>query len=432
MSKKRGSRANGPRFFLQHSIDHLRRLLEVLKEMLDNKTDQINILDVLAFLGRWRKFIFSVVLLCTVTATVISFLLPAKYRSTALIRGSSEGGQNLPSFLASRLSVLGSMANVMPSLGEVPGELYVVLLKSRELSERVIQKFNLRTVYHMEAAPLEDVLLVLAGNTRFDLDAATGTIRVDVQDRIPGRAKEMADFYVDELDKRNRELRSYQAQKERQFVGNRLNEARAQLTLLEDSLHDFQVRTGVLNIQEQVKATIQAAAAIEAQRLTLRTELAMNQHIFGAESPEARYAEMKIASLDSSMKDMGGSNRNETAESSFLLRLQDAPDEGRAYLRLMRDIETQQLLVAFLLQQHEQAKLEEVRNTPTLMRLDSPREATKRIWPRRGLMALIAAGGSLIFSFLLALLMDFMKRARNDPQYPHFERMKELQRSWRA
>jgi uncharacterized protein involved in exopolysaccharide biosynthesis len=357
-------------------------------------------------------------------------VLPPKYRSTAVIRSQESSGAGIGSLIASKLGGLGGLAGLMPKAGEIPEETYVAILKSRWMSERVIDRFDLRTAYKMKGAPTEQVIKALLANTDFRLDDQTFHMFVTADDRDPARAKAMVDFYVDQLDLRNQDLKSGGARKEKEFLGQRLTDEQTRLAALEDSMCRFQLTTGVLSVEEQIKATIQAAATLEAQRLMTATELEMNRRILGNENPETDFLRLKLASIDSAKAALAAKKRPGEG-SDFLLHLEDAPEQGVVYFRLMRDIETQQLLVAYILQQYEQAKIEELRNTPTVMRIDPPVVATKRVWPRRGLMVVLSALGAFVLAVVLAMTIEFVRRA-NDPAHPQHDRLSRLQKAWRS
>ena len=398
--------------------------------MPDDTRHQVNLLDFFAFLLRWRRFIIASVLSVSIAVVVIVLLLPSRYRSTAIVRAQESGGHSIGSLIASKLGSLGGLANLAPSLGEVPEEMYLTILKSRLMSDRVIEHFDLRSVYKIQDTHPEEVVKVLLARTNFELDELSSDITIEVEDRDPKRAREMTEFYVDQLDRRNQELKSLAAHKEREFIGQRLDEERSRLAMLEDSMYRFQVATGVLNVEEQVKATIQAAAVLEAQKIAAETEHEMNFQILGPANPETQFSLLKVASIDSSLQSLMHSNDART--NAFLLGIAEVPSAGLTYLRIMRDIEIQQLLVGYLLQQHEQARIAELRNTPTLMRIDPPVEATRRIWPRRGLMVGIAFFATFIFSSAIALLFEMVTKASLDISHPQHQHLANLRRSWKA
>ncbi|MFZ5433829.1 MAG: GumC family protein [Calditrichota bacterium] len=396
--------------------------------MSENSQHQVNLLDFLAFLIRWRKFLITTVLVVGVAATVIVFVIPQKFRSTAVIRSQASAGPSIGALISSKLGALGGLASQFaPSLGDVPEQTFVSILKSRWMSERVIEHFDLRSVYKMPDATFEELEKALAAHTSFFLDKETFHIVIKVDDRKPERAKAIAEFFIDELDVRNQELQSSSAQKEKEFIGQRLEEERNRLIALEDSFAQFQLSSGIVDPEEQVKATIQAAALLQAERLATQTKLEFNEMMMGKTNPENSYLQLRLASIDSSLESLIRSNRDRVPD--LLLHFDDAPTQGLNYLRLKRDIEVGNLLVGFLLQQYEQAKITELRNTPTVMRLDPPITPSKRVWPRRGLLVIIACSSCLVFAIAIAMVLELLKTAGNDPSHPQYERIQNIRRS---
>ncbi|RPI02150.1 MAG: hypothetical protein EHM64_14495 [Ignavibacteriae bacterium] len=395
--------------------------------MTDHSSPQVNLLDLLTFLLRWRKFILTVVISVTVAVSIIAFLLTPKYRSTAIVKSTERNTQGLGSLVASKLASLGGIGGFTMNIGETPGELHILILQSRWMSERLIQKFNLRAVYKMEDASAEELIKAANSHTRFELDPHTQTVIIKAEDKNPELSYAMTVFLTDELDHRNQELRSEAAKREREFISNRLDVCKHTLAQLEDSLTIFQKQTGMVNPDEQVKATLQAVSILEAQKLALKSELEFNALLFHGQSDMQSYVSHRIASIESTLTSMMRSRKSDH-DADFMFNLEESPSIGMAFLRLTRDIQIQQLLVAYLIQQYEQAKLEEHRDTPTLMRLEPPVVATERFWPKRSLMALAAAFASLIFAVTIAGIIEFFRIAWQDEHHPQHQRLLLLKR----
>jgi uncharacterized protein involved in exopolysaccharide biosynthesis len=59
------------------------------------------------------------------------------------------------------------------------------------------------------------------------------------------------------------------------------------------------------------------------------------------------------------------------------------------YLRLQREVEIQTKIVTFLLPIYEQAKIEEKRETPTILIIDNPKVAERKSKPKRLTMVVV-------------------------------------------
>lgn len=115
--------------------------------------DEINLLDLLIVLLKYKKMIVAVVFLAGLVTLVVSLLLPNVYRSEALIvpieQEKGVGGGAL-----SALSAMGGLGGMIASEVGLGGsgslEKFEVVLKSRELTNIVVQKYNLLPVIFAE------------------------------------------------------------------------------------------------------------------------------------------------------------------------------------------------------------------------------------------------------------------------------------------
>jgi tyrosine-protein kinase Etk/Wzc len=88
------------------------------------------------------------------------------------------------------------------------------------------------------------------------------------------------------------------------------------------------------------------------------------------------------------------------------------PDVALQYLRLMREVEIQSKLKAFLLPEYEEAKLDEVRNMYGFVTLDSATVPVRKAGPHRSIILLSALLGSAIIMAFFVILLTNMRRAR--------------------
>jgi hypothetical protein len=155
----------------------------------------------------------------------------------------------------------------------------------------------------------------------------------------------------------------------------------------------------------------------------------MNKEILGSQNPETEFSRLRLASIDSSVNSV--THGSETGRDALLLDIDEVPAQGMTYLRLMRDLKIQEMLVAYLLEQHEQARIEELRNTPTLEVIEPPVEGTKRVWPRRGFMVTIAFLGTFVFASAIALLVEMLTLAVDNPEHPQHVHVQNIRQSWK-
>ncbi|MDR3625188.1 MAG: Wzz/FepE/Etk N-terminal domain-containing protein [Ignavibacteriaceae bacterium] len=224
--------------------------------------------DFLIILVKYRRSIIINVFIVTLAAIIISILIHNKYTAvTSFISPKQKGG--LFGQLSSGFS--STIQNLSKTLGGRVGSIsdeaynYLAILKSRSAAESVINKFNLRDVYGIDKTkPYEDVISELENNVDFHIQDE-GNITVSVTDKSPERAAEMANYYVQILNEISTNLGVAEAHNNREFIEGRFLQIKADVVSIEDSLEYFNKKYHVLDMKEQMKAEITAAAELKTQ-----------------------------------------------------------------------------------------------------------------------------------------------------------------------
>ena len=214
-------------------------------------------LDVLL---EWKRLIYSVVLAAAVVSVAVSLVLPRWYTASSTLLPPSE--PEARSSLAQITSRLGIDLAGMGLASDTPSlDVTIGILKSRRLREQVVDRFELVRVYR--ARSREHAIRQLARHITVD-NTPEGLIEVQVEDRDRGRAADMANALVDFLDAFNRATSIEQARLTTEFVAGYRSENDALLRAATDSLRSFQERHGAIELSEQTRATVEAAATLQA------------------------------------------------------------------------------------------------------------------------------------------------------------------------
>jgi uncharacterized protein involved in exopolysaccharide biosynthesis len=96
-----------------------------------------------------------------------------------------------------------------------------------------------------------------------------------------------------------------------------------------------------------------------------------------------------------------------------------SPELEFQYERLQRHVALDQEVFTTLRRQYEEARIEEVNDTPLLTIIDMAVPPTRRSFPRRRKLVIISFGLALIIGTLLAFVREFAERARARPE-PEF------------
>jgi len=90
----------------------------------------------------------------------------------------------------------------------------------------------------------------------------------------------------------------------------------------------------------------------------------------------------------------------------YLIDIDSLPNLGTQFAQLKMNLEIQLKVFEFLYPQFEAARLEELRDMPTLDILDTPREAGMRVRPKRAMLCLIAFTLALVAAVILTLIKN--------------------------
>jgi tyrosine-protein kinase Etk/Wzc len=149
---------------------------------------------------------------------------------------------------------LGGMAAGMLGL-RPPGALYVAMMTGDTISDRIINRFNLRQVY--KVAYLEDARKFLRSLVKISAGPKDGLISIEVTSKDPKLAASMPNAYKDELDKLLQELAVQEAADRLAFLEEERGEANIKLTKAEEALKAFSEQNSVIMIDAQARGTLE-------------------------------------------------------------------------------------------------------------------------------------------------------------------------------
>ncbi len=358
----------------------------------------------------WRKVIALSVLVLAVLATVLAFILPVKYEGQATV---------LPSQKSAMLSMLGTgMSSTVSSLARQFGSLvgggegqigvgfnYLAILNSRDAMERVVKKFDLMKVYSIGDSSMDKTIKELRSNSDFELDKF-GQVVVKAYDRSPIRAAAMANYFVSILNEINAQLSSEDARNLRIVIENRYLKNVSDLEAAEDSMKAFQQRYGVFSLPDQAKASVQAGAELEAQLMLAQVKLSVLEKQMSVTSPEVQSTTQQIDALTKKINELKtGQTQGSRGDFGVFVPFKQMPGKMMMYLDLYRDVEIQSRLLEYVYPMYEQAKLEEAKETPTVLVLDRAVPPEKKAYPLRALIVLSGAFLGLVLSILFGVFV---------------------------
>jgi capsule polysaccharide export protein KpsE/RkpR len=299
-------------------------------------------------------------------------------------------------------------------------DLFVGVLASRAVQDDLIIKFDLRRTYG-ERRWL-DARKELASRTDVSIDRKSGILTIRVTDHDPKRARAMASEYVAQLNNVVTQLDTSSAQKERIFLEGRLAGVKTDLDAAERDLSQFASKNGAIDIKEQGKAMVQAAATLEGQVVAAQTELQGLRQIYTDNNVRVRSTQARVDELQRQLEKLAAKPDSEVVDDKegkdrqLYPSLRKLPLLGVTYADLYRRTQVQETLFEVLTQQYELAKVQEAKEVPSVKVLDEPDVPEKKVYPPRLLIVLVGATLGLSFGTAWVVVREHWNGI--DPQDP--------------
>jgi len=355
-----------------------------------------------------RRALFYATVLALLTGLAIAFSIPKRYQSSARIMPPDQQGSSamLLAALASRSNGLGGLGSLAGGLlgGHTTTALFVDLLHSGTVSGHLIDRFHLQSVYHKRY--VVDTAKRLAKCTEVTDDKKSGVITIAVEDTDPVRARDLAQGYLDELNNLVMQTSTSSAHQERVFIERRLRSVEADLEHAQLELSEFSSTHSTVDIKEQTRATVDAAAKVQGQLLAEQAELDSMRQIYGDSNVRVRETEAAVTALRHDLDRMNGSSAplsSATGASQSTLNqddlsppLRQLPRLAVPFADLYRRVRVQETVFELLTQQYELARIEEAKDIPVVSVIDAPGIPEKKSFPPRLTVAL----GFAVFGFI--------------------------------
>ncbi len=349
----------------------------------------------LRLLWNARRFLGKTAFAGLALGALLAFLLPKRYEATTQLmppdNQSSSGMAMLAALTARTGNGLGSFAGDLLGFKN-SSALFVGILRSRTVQDRLVERFSLKKVYWVRLE--EDARRKLADKTSISEDRKSGIINIEVTDSDPKRAAAIAQAYVDELDRLVAELSTSAAHRERVFLEERLGAVKQDLDQASKEFSQFASKNIAIDIKEQGKAMVEAAATLQGQLIAAESERKGLQEIYTSNNVRVRAVQARIEELKRQLQKLGGKAEEATSsegDKSLYPSIRRLPILGVTYADLYRRTRIQEVVYETLTQQYELAKVQEAKETPSVKVLDAASVPERKSFPPRVLIILLCA-----------------------------------------
>jgi uncharacterized protein involved in exopolysaccharide biosynthesis len=225
---------------------------------------------------------------------------------------------------------------------------------------------------------MEKTIKELDGNVAFE-EQTDDNITIEVYDKDPIRAANMANYFVDVLNEVSTRLGTQEVRSNREFIESRVSETQDSLRQTEEALREYQEHSGMIITPDQT---------------TMEVEVAIMEHNVIADNPTLVQKKLELLELNK--------------------KISTIPQIGLKSFRLYRDVAIQQKILEFLIPIYEQARIEEQKDLPVLLVLDKAVPAERKSKPQRVLIIVLASFLALTVSILLVFIMHGLKKLDKD------------------
>ena len=222
---------------------------------INNNEETIDLRKLFSVMGEQKKVIIPIVVICTVIAVILAFVLPKSYQSNTLVRIKSSSASNLSGYAAMAAGFgidIGGSSSASP-------ENYIELMKSREVLEPIMAQIDIPEE-DREKLTTEDFIkkyLEITNTKKTDL------INISAYGETPEEAQmisqAVADNFLTLMTKLNKEGNSSTIN----FLNERMNIAKEEMETAENKLQAYQQEKGIYSPDDQAKALIDRLSAYD-------------------------------------------------------------------------------------------------------------------------------------------------------------------------
>jgi capsule polysaccharide export protein KpsE/RkpR len=332
-------------------------------------------------------------------AALIAFLVPSRYVSTARLAPPAtplSHGMLPATITAGATSALGlSAGSGLSQLlgGSTPSDQLVGILETNSVMDGVIRECDLKHVYgHWR---IEDLRKKLSASSDISNDSTTGIVTVSVTDHGPERAAQIAQAYIDQLQRAVTRMGAASARSERIFLEKRLAGVGTDLEASEQEFSQFASQRSAMNVPFQGAAAVESISSLQAQLTASEVELAQLRKVYTDKAGDVQLLQARVKSLRAAIADAlkGGHASGAGDSPQQSPSMGELPILGVRYADLLRRVTVQEKVFEMLTLEYESARVEEARDTLSVNVMDVPLVPQKRSFPPRGIITLF--GGFL-------------------------------------
>jgi uncharacterized protein involved in exopolysaccharide biosynthesis len=357
--------------------------------------DEISLLDLLQVIVDNLRLLVLGPLVCGLAALGYSFTIPPTYTAKTQFLPPQQQQSSAASMLAS-LGALSGLAGAATGL-KSPADQYIAFMKSVSVQDALIERFELVEKY--EAKLKTDARMALTGSVRI-ASGKDGLISVEVDDRDPKFAADLANAHVEELRNLLGRLAVTEAQQRRMFFEKQLAQTKDNLAKADLALKSSGITSSVL--KSSPASAVEAVARLKAGISVQEVKLGAMSNYLTESSPDFKQALSELASLK--------------AQLTKAEKEEPASQGTSDYVARYREFKYQETMFELFAKQFELAKVDESREGAVIQVLDIAETPERKAKPKKAMIAIIATLASGFALLLFVFIRSALKSASQNQE----------------
>src|SRR5438309_77290 len=365
-----------------------------------------SLLDLLIVLAKHKRVVLGIPFVAAIAAAMVTLFLPNIYTGTTKLLPPQQSA-SVASALLNQLG--GAFGGLLGAAGGAalgvrnPNDLYVGMLKSRTVADNLISRFELGKVYDEDR--LSDVRKRLEKETTIGA-GRDGIITIEVDDKDPTRAADLANAYVDELKKLTKVLAVTEASQRRLFFEQQLLQAKDNLTAAEITARQELQKGGIAQVDAQGRSMIEVTARLRAQVSVKEVQLGAMRAFATEGNPEVQRTQQELEALRRELGRIEGSSQSGPAG-----KADSAGGTGLDSLGRLRNVKYYEFLYELLAKQYELAKIDEAKDAVVIQVVDVAIPPDRKSKPLRALIVVLVGLTVGFVMILWVLIKEWTERA---------------------
>lgn len=374
--------------------------------------DELSLLELLQIIVDNLRLLILGPFTVGVAALGISFFIPPTFTAKTMFLPP----QQQQSAAASMLASLGSLGGLAGAVGGIknPADQFISYMRSVTLQDSLIERFKLIDRYEVKTK--SDARLALTGSVRVTT-GKDGLMSVEVDDKDPQFAADLANAHVDELAKLLSKLATTEAQQRRLFFEKQLTLAKDKLIQSEIALKATGVSGSVL--KSNPASAVAAVAGLQAAVTAQEVKLGAMRGYLAESAPDFKLAMSELSNLRANLakqeKDSPSTAGKATTEGDYITKY--------------REFKYNETLFELFSKQFELAKVDESREGAVIQVLDVAETPERKAKPKKAMIAIIASLASGFALLLFVFVRQAIANAGQDSESA--QKMAKLKNSWR-